>query len=57
MINDIEKYLEDFKKFMKDIASSSEKSREFLIGSGIYTEDGELSENYKDNIDKRFKNK
>lgn len=43
----VRNFLKGFRKYTDEISSSVEKARKYLIKTGIYTEDGEISEEYK----------
>lgn len=43
-----QEYLKAFKAHAKDIASSREKAKSFLVRAGIHTKNGKLSKNYTD---------
>jgi hypothetical protein len=42
-------YLNEFKAYSREITSSQEKARNFLIRTGINTPDGKLSKAYSTN--------
>ncbi len=42
-----QKYLKDFEKYAREIASSPDKARKFLKDAGICTASGKLKRNYK----------
>lgn len=46
---EIEKTVEDMKKWTKKICSSKKKARKFLIDAGIYDADGNLTKQYRRN--------
>jgi hypothetical protein len=48
-MNDKEKkeYLKELKRFSKELLSSREKSRQFLIDAGIHTKTGRLTKPYR----------
>ncbi|PLY05547.1 MAG: hypothetical protein C0622_01550 [Desulfuromonas sp.] len=43
----VEKYLERLKKRQRALVNNPKKVTEILISSGIYNEEGELTENYR----------
>ena len=51
-MNDKEKkeYLKELKKFSKELISSKEKSRKFLIDAGIHTKTGRLTKPYRNTV-------
>lgn len=44
---EVEKSVEDMKKFTKKVTSSKRKAREFLVRAGISTPTGRLTKPYK----------
>ncbi len=40
-------YIDEIKKFTKEVTASKKKSAEFLAKTGIYSEKGELNPQYK----------